>query len=389
MSRFLYRASQIDADGEYLNPHANTNMFLANEKPRMVVCNFCVVVFLALKNTPLAVLTAYSYERINILHQIAGTTTFVYLILHASMYADYFISAGQIAVLRSDTVVAGMVAGFAFLGLWFSGAILRRWWYEAFLAVHISCFLAGLIAAANHQPQLAENGLLIMFAVVAAIWGADRVVRGSRMLLNAVGNYATIEPLANGGTRVTLAKAPVGGGGSSMAGKHCFVWIPAVRKFESHPFTIAASAPVEFVVNSYDGFTRDLHKRALANPGEKLRVSVDGPYGTIPDPLKFDKVVLIAGGSGATFTFGLAANMLERMGPEATNEIVFIWAVKKHGKSLALFSVFLTLSLPCPCPSILARPQDQTWCLRAQGTRFIIGEDLTRPLFHAQSTHGT
>lgn len=38
-------------------------------------------VFLALKNTPLAILTAYSYERLNSLHQIAGYTTLLYTIL--------------------------------------------------------------------------------------------------------------------------------------------------------------------------------------------------------------------------------------------------------------------------------------------------------------------
>ncbi|CAN8106228.1 unnamed protein product [Discula destructiva] len=300
---------------------------IANRCGWLVVANFCVVVFLALKNTPLAVLTAYSYERLNVLHQISGYLTFVYLVLHASMYTHYFISDGRTATLEEGSVVSGIVAGFAFLGLFLSGAIIRQWWYEAFLAMHILFFVVGLITSAFHQPDLAKNGLLIMMAVVAGMWGADRVVRGGRMLINSFGNYAVVEPLPHGGTKIVLSKGPFGG---AVAGMHCFVWIPSIRIFESHPFTIAATEPMEFVVNAYDGFTRDLHKYAALNPGARLRVSVDGPYGTIPDPLKFDKVVLIAGGSGATFTFGLASNMLERMGPQATNNIVFIWSVKKH-----------------------------------------------------------
>lgn len=295
----------------------------------MLVANFCIVVFLALKNTPLAVLSAYSYERLNGLHQIAGYTTFIYLILHASMYTSYFMSSGYSAILTTDAVKAGIVAGFAFLGVAVSGAIIRKLWYEAFFVIHVTCFLVALIAAAKHQPGLAENGILIMLAVIAAIWGADRIVRGSRMVYYSLNNYATLEPLPNGATRIILTKKPH----AAVPGKHCFVWIPAIRAFESHPFTIAATEPMEFVVNAYDGFTRDLHKRAAANPGVKLRVSVDGPYGTFPDPMAFDKVVLIAGGSGATFTFGLATSMLERMGPEAEKNIVMIWAVKKHGKS--------------------------------------------------------
>lgn len=295
----------------------------------MLTANFCVVIFLALKNTPLAVLSAYSYERLNGLHQIAGYTTFVYLVLHASMYSHYFISDGRISVLQKDSVVAGIVAGFAFLGVVLSAAVVRHIWYEAFYVMHIVFFMTALVGSALHQPDLAEDGILAAFAVIAGIWGADRLVRGTRMLSRAVNNYAVVNPLPDGGTKITLAKRPSG----AVAGKHCFVWIPQIRLFESHPFTIAsaAAAPLEFVVNAHDGFTRDLHRYAADNPGARLLASCDGPYGTFPDPMLFDKVVLIAGGSGATFTFGLAVNMLEHIGPESTKDIVFIWAVKKHG----------------------------------------------------------
>lgn len=294
----------------------------------MLAGNLCVVVFLALKNTPLAILSAYSYERLNGLHQIAGYTTFIHLVLHASMYSHYFISDGRASFLQTDTIVAGIVAGFAFLGVVLSATVVRRISYEAFYVMHIVFFMTALVAAALHQRDLAENGILVMFAVIAGMWGADRLVRGARMLSRAVNNYAVLEPLPDGGTKITLSKPPAG----AVAGKHCFVWIPRIRLLESHPFTIAStSAGLEFVVNAYDGFTRDLHRYAAENPGARLMASCDGPYGTFPEPMAFDKVVLIAGGSGATFTFGLAVNMLEKMGSDSTKDIVFIWAVKKHG----------------------------------------------------------
>lgn len=302
--------------------------------------NFVFVVFLALKNTPLAFLTAYSHERLNILHQIAGATTFLYLFLHACMYTNYFLAAGRgQEIFSEDLNIAGIVAGFAFLGLIVSGVVLRSRWYEAFLAVHIPCFIVAVITAGYHQPNLAKKGLLIGPIVMAVIWGTDRLIRGTRMLANLLGGtYAVIEPLPHGGTRIVLSKKPFGFSGATAAGRHAFVWIPGIRTFESHPFTIASadSASAEFVVNSYDGFTRDLHTHAVQNPGARLRVAVDGPYGTMPDPLAFDKVVLIAGGSGATFTFGLAARMLNGMGAEAQKEIVFIWAVKTQGEFMFL-----------------------------------------------------
>lgn len=301
----------------------------ADAPSRMLSANFCVVVFLSLRNTPLAILSAYSYERLNGLHQIAGYTTFIHLVLHAAVYTQYYSSQGRAHVLQKDTNVAGIVAGFGFLGAVLAAAVVRHIWYEAFYVMHVAFFLVALIASAFHQPKIAEDGILIMFAVIAGMWGADRLVRGGRILWRAANNHAVVEALPDGGTKITLAKRPMG----AVAGKHCFVWIPRVRLLETHPFTIASTGPVEFVVNAYDGFTRDLHRYAAENPGARLLASCDGPYGTFPDPMAFDKVVLIAGGSGATFTFGLAVNMLEKMGPEPTKEIVFIWAVKKHGKS--------------------------------------------------------
>lgn len=298
---------------------------IANRCGWMLSANFALVIFLALKNTPLAFLSAYSYERLNGLHQIAGYTCFVYLVLHASMYTRYFLTNDMIEVLQEASVIAGIVAGFAFLGVAFSAVVIRRFWYEAFYLIHIACFIVAIICAAYHQPGL-EDGVIVIFGVIAAMWTADRALRAARLLYQSVNNEATLEPLPNGGTRITLAKRPFG----VVPGKHCFVWIPKIRMLESHPFTVVASEPMEFVVSAYDGFTGDLHRYALANPGAKLKASVDGPYGTFPDPMGYDKVILIAGGSGASFTFGLAVNMLERMGPESTTNITFIWAVKKH-----------------------------------------------------------
>ncbi|KAK7723173.1 hypothetical protein SLS63_008946 [Diaporthe eres] len=308
---------------------------IANRCGWVLSANFAVVVFLALKNTPLAFLSAYSYERLNGLHQIAGYTSFVYLVLHAAMYTHYFLVNNRVEMLQTQSSIAGIVAGFAFLGVLFSAVIIRRIWYEAFYVSHIIFFIVALICAAYHQPDL-EDGLIIIFALIAAMWGTDRLLRTSRMWYRAVNNEAMLEPLPNGGTKITLTKRPRG----VVPGKHCFVWIPKIRLLEAHPFTVVASEPMEFVVNSYDGFTRDLRKYALENPGIRLKASVDGPYGTFPDPLEYDKVILIAGGSGASFTFGLAVNLLERMGPESLKNITFIWAVRKHD-NLSWFSQHL------------------------------------------------
>lgn len=114
-----------------------------------------------------------------------------------------------------------------------------------------------------------------------------------------------------------------------------FLWIPGIRSTESHPFTIASTNPLELVIASYDGFTKDLHAHALKNPGKTLIASLDGPYGVVPNFTSFTKVLFIAGGSGASFTVGVAVDLLRKLGDSTKTTIVFTWVVKDHGTAPA------------------------------------------------------
>lgn len=290
----------------------------------MAIANLFVLIFLALKNTPLALLSAWSYERLNILHQIAGYMCISFVIIHASCYITYFKASGEISIFREQSVIYGEIAGLAFVILGFAGAVIRRWWYELFYYVHMSCWIIAIVMVGLHQPEFSKK-IVIVVIVVAGIWVLDRLVRVTRLLIYSANNTATLTPLPNGATRVTVKKAPLG----AVSGQHCFLWIPSVRLSETHPFTIAAMDPMEFVVNSHDGFTQDLHQYAIKNPGVAVKASVEGPYGTLPDASEYERVVLVAGGSGSTFTFGMALNMLRDTSPEQQDKkITFILMVK-------------------------------------------------------------
>jgi predicted ferric reductase len=248
------------------------------------------------------------------------------MVLHAAFYTSYFSSQGRLLSIYSQRgQIAAIVAGFAFLSVTLSATFVRRIWYELFYITHISGWVIGIVAVGFHQPHLAEKALIVTL-LTSSMWCLDRLIRASKLLYYR--QEATLHPLPDGGTKIVMKKVPAG----AEPGKHCFVWIPAVRRFETHPFTIHHGSPVEFTVKAENGFTRDLHKYAVAHPGAAVRASVDGPYGTFPDPMEFDKIVLIAGGGGATFTFGLAANLLERMNDESRKCLVFVWAVRAHGK---------------------------------------------------------
>lgn len=249
------------------------------------------------------------------------------MIIHASCYSAFFLGRHQRALLVEKEQIAAIIAGFAFLSVTISALVIRPIWYELFYVVHICFFIVGIVCACFHQPDFGKE-IIIILLLTAAMWFTDRVIRAARALYYLPNNYATVHPLPNGGTKIVMKKVPTRADG----GKHFFVWIPRIRAFEMHPFTVVGTQPLEFIVKSHDGFTRDLHKYAAAHPGATLRASVDGPYGTFPDPIHYDKIVLIAGGGGASFTFGLAVNALERMKEGSNTEVVFIWTVKQHGR---------------------------------------------------------
>ena len=162
--------------------------------------------------------------------------------------------------------------------------------------------------------------------VAASLWAADRTLRFSRWLFYGYGNYCKLTPLPEGATRVTMHRSVKAGPGS-----HAFLWIPSVRRFQTHPFTLVSNNPAEFVIAGHEGFTKELHNLAIQSPKAMRRAAIEGPYGNVPSTADFDKVILIAGGSGATFTLALAMDWLrhQRTSDGNGNKILeFIWTIK-------------------------------------------------------------
>ena len=94
--------------------------------------------------------------------------------------------------------------------------------------------------------------------------------------------------------------------------------------------------PAEFVISARNGFTKDLFEAACEKPGRKVRTGVEGAYGCVPNIMGYDRVVLFAGGSGATFTFALAVEWARKQDVESKKSLDFIWSVRTAGK-LELF----------------------------------------------------
>lgn len=217
---------------------------------------------------------------------------------------------------------------FVMLIILWTSLSLRKRRYEAFYIIHVVMAAVVLVGVGKHRPDFSTRSLIIII-FTAALWIPDKILRASRMAISSRGNSATLTALPDGGVRVVLARPLV----RAQPGTHALLWIPKISPFQTHPFTIVSANPLEFVVAAQDGFTKDLHAYAVKEPGASLKASVDGPYGTLPDFSRCERLVLIAGGSGATFTVAVAVDLVKRLDANSRTTIQFVWVVREQCKA--------------------------------------------------------
>ncbi|PBP16407.1 hypothetical protein BUE80_DR012863, partial [Diplocarpon rosae] len=310
------------------NMRYHSALQLAKRFGWMAIANIVLVTFLALKNTPLAFLTAYSHDRLNVLHRVAGYTTVLLILLHGILMSVASHEANLHHILEGQTAAYGITAGAAAVVSALCATFVRRARYELFYVSHVLMFIVLIISVGLHQPGL-SNRVAIMTLLAGALWSSDRILRACRLLWYSYDNRAVITPLPRGGTRIVLSRSP----SRAVPGTHCFLWIPQIRFAETHPFTIVSTsgASVTLVISAQHGFTDDLYRYALQNTGAVLRASIDGPYGAPPRCTEgADKLILLAGGSGASFTCGVALEAIKKLADRPHTTIDFIWTVREQ-----------------------------------------------------------
>lgn len=135
------------------------------------------------------------------------------------------------------------------------------------------------------------------------------------------------------------------------------------RLLESHPLTVLTAPPstscvgtgtLALAARAQGDWTRALNEYARHEqerlslgqgekhcaPGVPVQVMFDGAYGGCSIDLgDYESVMLVAGGSGATFTLGLLDDIvgrcvrLGRAGGEKTRRIEFVWCIRSFGES--------------------------------------------------------
>jgi predicted ferric reductase len=258
------------------------------------------------------------------------------------------------------------IAPLAFLCL-HSLPILRRKGYELFVMLHqpVAIIYVGMLFW-HCRNALTSWQFLYATCVIWATAAISRFIfklnwTKFRNYSWLVGDDASVTILPENAIKVTIPTQT-----KWKPGQYVYLRMPGVALLDNHPFTITSlcsdDLPSEYgdeyrdmilVFRPFGGFTKRVAELARnKGPGHVYRAFVDGPYGGLKRRLEsFDKIILIAGGSGITALVSHLLDLIKRMrdGKAITRSIHVIWAMKRPD-TLEWFKEELRICRECAPP---------------------------------------
>ncbi|KAJ7164427.1 iron reductase [Mycena filopes] len=333
------------------------------------------VFLFASKNSPLTSLLlgpGVDYTKLNYIHRWAGRFLFLGAVVHGSLWINNHIIY-DLPILTQQKEGSG-VAALAVLCVLVLTSIapVRRLFYSGFLVIHFLTFPAFFVTICYHTIYASP-----WIFPPLAFYGADLLLRVLRWRVVV----AHVEPREGGMALIHIPLAATGW----RAGQHVQVRaLVGGRAWEAHPLSVCCAPPGQSCLRGPDGAPMGMllaaracgdWSRALLDfasrpdvdafpsssvdgdlegggphaahraekeedvvPGREAHLVLEGPYGG--PTLRagdFERVLMFAGGSGATFTLGVLdelvaqATRCNREGQVKTRRVVWCWCVRSFG----------------------------------------------------------
>ncbi|PYH84413.1 metalloreductase [Aspergillus uvarum CBS 121591] len=351
---------------EFNNNHAPGAMYwqlLGTRAGWLATAQIPLLVALAGKYNLIGLFCGVSnYTRLNIYHRWVARGLLLLSTLHFACqnhgWDVYDVS--RLEWMTDSCPITG-IAAYAFV-LWMNLTTLapfRSLCYELFVIQHLITFFGFVIAISYHLQTGTEPSTQRYIYVSAAIWIVTMLVRFCWVgYTNAARpGHARLEAMAGGATRVCITSHPLR---RWSPGSHILLSLPRLAwPLSTHPATILSTptshhGDLILILKARRGFTDRLLRTASrtavelssSQPEEPLADEhaavnrhpsaylawIDGPYpSTIPDLSSFDSVLLIAGGTGVTFTLSQLLHLahLPRQEASLLRHVTFIWVVRE------------------------------------------------------------
>ncbi|KAI1098357.1 metalloreductase Fre8 [Jackrogersella minutella] len=315
----------------------------------IALSQFPLQYLLALKSlNPIAFAFGSSHEQINRWHRVLGWVIYVLLFTHASLYLNFYVQEGILGERLVRLIPALGLA--SIIGLSFMNAtalkVIRRYSYRVFFITHLAVAMLlppAIFFHSHHGGRQYVVEAILVFLIDLGKRKFDTITAPS--VLELIPGTSLIKI-------VTSLPSQKLDRFRKYAGMHVYLSIPAAARrssivspafllfeFAFNPFTIASvddeSGELTLVAKRQRGpMTKTLAQHAEnALDGVKVPLSIEGPYGcatwfpNLGGP-GFQRVLLVAGGVGATFILPLY-RMIANENPAA--RVQMVWAVRGAG----------------------------------------------------------
>jgi ferric-chelate reductase len=317
---------------------------LATRSGFMVLALTPFLIVVSGKTNFISFVTGVSYEKLNIFHQALGWGSLFLTLVHTIVFLTQPVWEGGLANLRdqwnSDEMYSSGVPPLVLLFIlcFFSTRLSRKWLYEFWWHTHWIMAFAYLGLLTYHVYDV-ENAQAYIWGTLG-FWGFQMLYRLVVKTTLRPNEYsfkskeASLKGYPNDVFEVSIdikSKNEL----NWSPGQHVFIrFVMGVHTLDNHPFSILTTpvqgtGELKLLVKSQRGLTKKLYKM-IGDKSLKLRCYIDGPYGGMArDPLSFDKLILVASGTGITVTFPflqLIAQNLNNLS-NRVREVEFIWIV--------------------------------------------------------------
>jgi len=300
--------------------------------------------------SPLQYVTRASWETLNVLHQILGRISNILLFLHAAFYINFYIVSGILAKrLLERVVILGIIGLVAYTVVGTTAlSWVRKRYYRVFIAIHIGLATALLPVLYWHVSQIRiyvlETLALYIIHSLLRSWNSNthsatiHRIPGTNLLDITVG-------LTSNSSTSLLSRLRRPSSLKYHAGQHIYISTPTTvlsRTLSTNPFTIASlpqtDRSLRLIARIADGNTALLAEKASPSHGTSL--TIEGPYGLSTHNLhllRYNRILLFAGGVGATFLVPLYRTLLADLSPSAgsgrRDRVRFVWSVRSEAET--------------------------------------------------------
>ncbi|KAI5475398.1 hypothetical protein MNV49_001466 [Pseudohyphozyma bogoriensis] len=310
-------------------------------------------VLLATKWNFITVLTGVSHEKLQVYHRWSGWIMYVLALMHTFPFiiqdiqtgtmeeewaTDWFVWSGVLALVPQTFLVTASI-----------GCIRNRF-YETFKSLHLVMAAFFIVALVLHCDFILTAGwYFVGFGVTYVVsW----LFRWAIAFKNGFGHRADIEVLDDRMLRLTIPTKL-----KWKPGQHYFVRFLTkdIHAFTSHPFTVA-TVPSKAGVSSMEIYMR-MHGGMTAKLGRRdgsVGVLLDGPYGGLTgDIATFDRVLLVAGGSGGSFILSVLQHLAQQGKTSTCQAVTVVYSCRTPESATWFSSAFTELANSTDLPITL------------------------------------